>query len=50
MSKTLEEVRCQSCTKLLCKRSTNAALRPGELIEIKCAKCNTVNYLMGQPD
>lgn len=45
----LEEVRCQKCNRLLCKR-TSQPLRDGEVIEIKCWKCDDMNYLMGGPD
>lgn len=44
-----ENTRCRSCTRLLCK-NTRDALRPGQMIEIKCGHCNTVNFLMGRPD
>jgi phage FluMu protein Com len=44
-----EDMRCRSCTRLLCKNTRNA-LRPGQMIEIKCSACNAVNFLMGRPD
>lgn len=44
----LEDVRCQKCNRLLCKRSANP-LQAGEVIEIKCWKCDDLNYLMGGP-
>lgn len=46
--RVLEAVRCRECRKLLCKTSASP-LRPSEVIEIKCATCNTMNYLMGRP-
>lgn len=44
----LEPVRCRECRKLLCKM-TPSPLKPSEVIEFKCATCNTMNYLMGRP-
>lgn len=45
---SLEETRCRQCARLLCK-NTREALRPGQLIEIKCASCNVMNFLVGRP-
>lgn len=47
--RTLADVRCQKCNRLLCKRSKRP-LRDGEVIEIKCWKCDDMNYLMGGPE
>lgn len=41
-----EDVRCRQCRRLLAK-VTKRALRPEELVEIKCPSCNTRNYLAG---
>jgi phage FluMu protein Com len=49
-AKTLDEVRCQRCNRLLCKRSSPQPLRNGEVIEIKCWKCDDMNYLVGGPN
>jgi phage FluMu protein Com len=43
-----EEVRCRSCKRMLCK-TTAQPLKPSEMIEIKCVKCDALNYLMGRP-
>lgn len=43
-----EEVRCRTCKRLLCKTTVHP-LRPSEIVEIKCAKCDALNYLMGRP-
>lgn len=48
--KRLDDVRCQKCNRLLCKRSSPAPLRDGEVIEIKCWKCDDMNYLVGGPE
>jgi phage FluMu protein Com len=45
----LEETRCRQCSRLLCK-TTREAVRPGQMIEIKCNSCNTLNFLVGRPD
>lgn len=44
-----EVVRCRQCRRLLA-RNTRAALRPGEMLEIKCGSCNTMNFLVGVTD
>lgn len=46
--KDLRDVRCQKCNRLLCKRSSQP-LKDGAVIEIKCWKCDDMNYLMGGP-
>lgn len=48
VTRQLEPVRCRECRKLLCKTSASP-LKPSEVVEIKCATCNTLNYLMGRP-
>jgi len=45
-----EEVRCRTCKRLLCKTTVSSPLRGAEAIEIKCAKCDALNYLMGRPE
>jgi hypothetical protein len=45
-----EEVHCRTCKRLLCKTTGGSPLRSAEAIEIKCAKCNALNYLMGRPE
>lgn len=47
-AKAMREVRCQECMRLLCK-ATAAPVKPSGQIEIKCAHCNALNYLIGQP-
>ena len=47
-TRTLNDVRCQGCNRLLCKATTRP-VRDGEVIEIKCWKCDQLNYLMGGP-
>lgn len=41
-----EDLRCRQCRRLLA-RNTRSALRPGEMLEIKCGHCNVRNYLVG---
>jgi len=41
-----EPVHCRKCKRLLC-RVTPAALRTGEMLETKCSKCGSLNYLVG---
>ena len=48
VSRELAVVRCSRCSKIICKRTSNA-LRAGEVVEIKCG-CNELNYLMGGID
>lgn len=44
------DVRCFHCRRLLARaKNTSRLLRPGEVLQIKCA-CNTMNYLSGAPD
>ena len=48
-ARRLEATRCHSCKKLLCE-STRDAIRPGQVVAIKCGRCNAMNYLMGPTD
>jgi phage FluMu protein Com len=41
-----QEMRCVRCGRLLQKVEVNA-LRPGKHLEIKCAHCKVMNYLVG---
>ena len=42
----LISVRCSGCRQLICKQAPDA-IRPERFVEIKCAKCNALNYLQG---
>jgi phage FluMu protein Com len=44
----LKEIRCGHCNRLLCKASPQP-VREGQTIEIKCWKCDALNYLKGRP-
>jgi phage FluMu protein Com len=44
--RTWKDVRCCGCSRLLLKQ-TPFAVRAGESIEIKCARCNALNYIVG---
>ncbi len=47
---TLEDVRCPKCRKLLAKMEAGA-LKPGQLLEIKCGACNAYCTRIGdEPD
>lgn len=50
LDRTYERVCCRNgeCRALLMK-ATASCLREGGAIEIKCGKCNTMNYLLGRP-
>ena len=48
-TRELAAVRCSGCGRIICKRSDADAIRPGQMIEIKCG-CNQMNYLMGTID
>lgn len=41
------EMRCVRCHRLLQKIEEHA-LRPGRRLEIKCAHCKVLNYLVGE--
>lgn len=41
-----EPVHCRKCKRMLC-RMTVRALRSGEMVETKCPKCGSLNYLVG---
>lgn len=45
----LTTIRCAQCGRTVCK-ATKDAVRAGEVIEIKCSRCNQRNYLMGAID
>lgn len=42
-----QEMRCLRCHRLLQKVEEHA-LRPGRRLEIKCAHCKVLNYLIGE--
>ena len=42
-----QEMRCLRCRRLLQKIEEHA-LRPGMRLEIKCAHCKVLNYLVGE--
>jgi phage FluMu protein Com len=42
-----QEMRCVRCHRLL-QKVEEQALRPGKRLEIKCAHCKVVNYLVGE--
>jgi phage FluMu protein Com len=44
-----EQTRCRECGRLLCK-NTRDALKPSQMIEIKCGGCNVLNYIVGRLD
>jgi hypothetical protein len=44
--RNLGEVRCQACSRLLCRIDADA-LKPGKVVEIKC-KCDALNYRIGR--
>lgn len=48
-AKKLEATECHSCGKLLCENTRNA-IRAGQIVAIKCGRCNAMNYLMGASD
>lgn len=41
------EMRCARCRHLL-QKIEDEALRPGKRLEIKCAHCKVMNYLVGE--
>ena len=45
-SKGWEEVRCFNCRRLLC-RLEPGALRAEHRVEVKCPKCDAMNYGIG---
>jgi phage FluMu protein Com len=49
VSGSFEPVHCRKCKKMLF-RSTVKALRPSEMIETKCPKCGSLNYLVGSAE
>lgn len=54
-AKDLREIRCagtfreKPCGRILF-RSTSAPIKAGGMIEIKCGKCEKVNYVIGRPE
>lgn len=40
---------CHHCQKIICE-TTEEAVRPGQVIAIKCSRCKSMNYLMGRAD
>jgi len=54
-AKDLKEIRCsgtfrnEPCGRILCK-STVLPIKPGALVELKCGKCDQVNYIIGGPE
>jgi phage FluMu protein Com len=42
-----QEMRCARCARLL-QKVEEQALRPGRRLEIKCAHCKLMNYLVGE--
>lgn len=46
-TRRLEVTKCHQCNRVLCE-NTRDALRPGEMVAIKCGRCNTMNYMLGQ--
>jgi phage FluMu protein Com len=45
----MEEVRCRTCRVLLCKTAPDSMKSSG-VVEIKCRKCDDLNYIMGRPE
>lgn len=54
-AKDLKEIRCagtfreKPCGRILL-RATVMPVKPGALLEIKCGKCEQVNYIVGGPE
>jgi phage FluMu protein Com len=40
---------CHQCQRTLCE-VTEDAIRPGQVVAIKCSRCKAMNYLMGRAD
>jgi phage FluMu protein Com len=45
--KQLADVRCEGCRRLL-GRMSDAGLRVGMVLEIKCPKCDFFRYVVGE--
>lgn len=45
--KSLHDVRCDGCRRLLCRISDDP-LRFGKVLEIKCPKCDFFRYVKGE--
>lgn len=43
----LEPFRCRTCQAKLAMISKNFQIRKGEMLQVKCSKCKTMNYLFG---
>lgn len=46
---SFEPVHCRKCKRMLF-RTTVKALRSGEMVETKCPKCGSLNYLVGSTE
>lgn len=40
---------CHACQRMICE-VTEDAVRPGQVVAIKCHRCKAMNYLMGRSD
>lgn len=43
------EIRCRCCNAFFLK-AQRSALKPGAALEIKCYKCNAINYAVGDAE